>query len=388
METDAAAAAKAKKREYNREKQRIFQAKLVQQMLSLRDEVAALEAQLAQLHMASSQRDDDMSGYALSWKDVAAGLEEDCKLVVDENRRLRRQRHGQRELLKTLQAWVNVQTRHATALTAPTHTWRNVTLLASPESRVVGFDWITAHLYHNTEAVFQRYAFPSVAPEEISGDFAIDSTDPDVMQYVWRYQKEMDMPMEFVVECFRDNVWRSMMLGGFVVLHTEVLDNMPEKMIYRHTITSPDETVNYLGREYADGPDRVVFVGQNIHDDAIVPSGSRQRNRMAWVVLDRLTPCHTRVRILHLNSHFFTKDGYVSLDDEARFWGGDVSDAGDEHTKFVKFQRHVTVMGDDVARLCRNKFEGACYRQLKHDEDATPLAFNPCIACDAPHLVV
>ncbi|RHY52089.1 hypothetical protein DYB34_013916 [Aphanomyces astaci] len=169
-----------------------------------------------------------------------------------------------------------------------------------------------------------------------------------------------------------------------------VLDNMPDQMIYRHTITNPDETVNYLGREYNDGPDRVVFVGQNIHDDAIVPCGSRQRNRMAWVVLDRLTPCHTRVRILHLNSHFFTKHGYVSLEDEARYWGGDVG-TGDDASKLVKFQKHVTVMGDDVARLCRNKFENACASQLQQIDDPprapTVLDDSMCQPC-IPHLVM
>ncbi|RHY12304.1 hypothetical protein DYB25_005116 [Aphanomyces astaci] len=387
------AAAKAKKREYNREKQRIFQAKLVQQVVSLKDEVSVLEAQLAQLHLDKPSNivdDVGLSANALSWKDVAAGLQDDTNRIVDINRRLRRERHSQKELLKTLQAWVNVQIRHSTTLCAPTHTWRNVTLLASPESRAVGYDWITAHLFYNTEAIFQRHAFPSVAPEEISGDFSIDITDPDAMQYVWRYQKEMDMPLAFVATCFRDNVWRSMMLGGFVIIHTEVLDNMPDQMIYRHTITNPDETVNYLGREYNDGPDRVVFVGQNIHDDAIVPCGSRQRNRMAWVVLDRLTPCHTRVRILHLNSHFFTKHGYVSLEDEARYWGGDVG-TGDDASKLVKFQKHVTVMGDDVARLCRNKFENACASQLQQIDDPprapTVLDDSMCQPC-IPHLVM
>ncbi|KAF0689655.1 Aste57867_18892 [Aphanomyces stellatus] len=349
--------AKMKKRLYNREKQRLFQARLVHQNVSLKDEVSVLEAQLAHLKATTADRPIEKSE-ALPWKEVAAGLREETFRAVHTNRKLRSEREVQKALVEILEAWVKTQTRHAAALTAPARTWRNVTLLASPESRAVGYDWITAHLHHNLQAVFQRYEFPSVTSAEISGDFDIDLTDLDVVQYVWRYQKEMDLPLEHVAASFRDHVWRSMMLGGFVILHTEVLDGMPDHMVYRHTITNPDETVNYLGREYAD-QDRVVFLGQNIHDDEILPSGSRQRNRMAWVVLDRIGPSRTRARILHLNSHYFTKDGYVSLDEEASYWGCDLSHVI-APLKIAKFREHVSMMGYDVARLCRNKFESAC----------------------------
>ncbi|CAK4080511.1 unnamed protein product [Aphanomyces euteiches] len=364
--------AKLKKRQYNREKQRLFQARLVNQMVSLKDEVASLEAELRRLKLepVNGSRSD-----ALPWKEVATGLREETFRALHTNRQLRGKHQEQKELIEMLKAWVNIQTRHGATLSSPSRTWRNVTLLASSRSRSMGYEWITAHLYLNTEAVFQRYAFPSVQSEEISGDFDIDFANPDEIQYIWRYQKEVDLPLELVADSFRDHVWRTMMLGGFVILHTEVLDGMPDQMIYRHTITNPSETVNYLGREYRE-EGRVVFVGQNIHDDEILPSGSLQRNRMAWVVLERLAPCRTRARILHLNSHYFTKQGYVTMDEEAQLWGCDLSFTPDDK-KISVFQQHVSRMGYDVAYICRSKFESAC--SLGATSYCTSQASSPCI---------
>ncbi|EQC32263.1 hypothetical protein, variant [Saprolegnia diclina VS20] len=340
-----------RKRLYIRYKQRAYRQKIVSEIEALQAEAAVLERHVARL-TAKKQ--------LLSWKDVAVGLKDDVVIARRSTTTLEAKRKAYLDVISAMAKWIAIQKGIQTPPSLRP-TWRNVTLVSNATSRKLGFDWITKNVHFHTDKMLETFKFPSpMAPKSLL-DFYVDAADAECLQYVLRCQQDLPIPLEYVVPAIRDNVvsfligalWnyedREMQENFTEPLDMELLQEPDDRMRYTRNVLSGEESIYYLTREFRT-PNRVTFVGQNIHEDELLPKSQRQCNRNFWFVLDRLGPAMTRLRVLYTTSHYFTANGYVSLDDEARYWGCDLSTTHDTK-KAAVFHRHATDVGTEFARL-------------------------------------
>ncbi|KAF0705626.1 hypothetical protein As57867_006975, partial [Aphanomyces stellatus] len=264
-------------------------------------------------------------------------------------------------LAETMKRWV-VQACHVPISLGESPARHKVTLAAHPAARRLGFDWITQQMYYNRDRVLALF------------HDTIDDTNPDCLQYVWRWQREIDAPLEVVRDKFAranvdgqmrgSNIWPTTPVpaaAAVEALDDEALSSLNAR--YVHTLWNPHRApVHFLSREF-NTPDQSVFVAQCIHDDECFPSTRAIRDRSLWylvhtsstcvwymvgdrqtlsrLVLDRVGPSTTMLRAVTLNSHAFTKHCYVPLEQEMQGWGCDVGHVATDQGKMVLFGAHV-----------------------------------------------
>ncbi|OQR99499.1 hypothetical protein THRCLA_06495, partial [Thraustotheca clavata] len=126
------------------------------------------------------------------------------------------------------------------------------------------------------------------------------------------------------------------------LLHDEVLDTVCGTS-YAHTVREfPNETVNFLTREFQPNANRIIFVGQNIHQDELVESSKYCRNRMFWYVIDRINPNKTILRNLDVISHYFTQEGPVPFNIEASILGCTLPSTASETQQIDIYTKYTT----------------------------------------------
>ncbi|OQR87048.1 hypothetical protein ACHHYP_09582 [Achlya hypogyna] len=340
-------------REYNREKQQLYVHQKKSEIEQLRQLAESLERDLAARHGTVA---------ALSWKDVSLGLQEECQLALSSNRLLRQQKAAYTEFVKLLARSMDAPPGLPQSVRSelPIFALRKLALLATPECRQIGFDWLTHLVFQNTDWILERYPFTD-APDE----FVVDHSNPDCLQYVWRNQRLVaDTPFEVVVDAVQQHVVAKISMTGLTdeqqaVSHmrTRALD--PE-MLRGTTITyacatfhddPPANGSKLLFRRYF-GRDRFVAVGQTIPEDEALPSTrALHRKSIYWCVAYRAGSA-ARVRTVLLSSHSCTLDGRcVSLRDEARAWGCD-ADGPDGDAVLATFLRQVHTKAAAVGATC------------------------------------
>ncbi|OQR98309.1 hypothetical protein ACHHYP_08775 [Achlya hypogyna] len=308
--------AKERRRVYQRHKQRQYRSRESAEVASLKTLVAELELTVARL--------TDELPTPLPWADVAAALRDEATLTTHKNKALKAQLNEYQELVVVMTTWVTKHIPIQKSLPAAAYSWRNATLFANREARKLGFDWITKHLFHNTERMLHDKGFPALGTRD---DFAIDMSDPDFFEYTWRHQVAMAVPFEVAVGAFRQfmahfvsgGVWSQ---GMCTHLDNDLLQEVSPALSYTRIASSARESINFLSREF-DGPQQCVFVCQNIPHDERLPPSEEQCNRRLWIVLDRVGPNETRVRVLYVNSHGFDAAGPFDLAREAAYWNYD-----------------------------------------------------------------
>ncbi|KAF0699655.1 Aste57867_9800 [Aphanomyces stellatus] len=355
-------AAAAKKRVRERLKMQRYRQRLVDKAVVLKEQVHELEDQLAALAVRRRMS-------ALPWEIVADVMREERCISALTQSSLQTQCEVHTTIIHAMKRWVAKAMSIPSSPSNTSQSWHHVTLMAHPASRKLGFDWITQRLFHSTDYMLERMAFPSSDFDGILGDFTIDGSNPDCFQYVWRSQIDVIAPLEAVRDLFARPNLRDQMTGNrpTVGVHPTALTMKDHELLhdigatYVHSRWSAATHVHFLAREF-NQPHRCVLVAQNIHADECLPSmPPNHRHRTIWLVLDRVAPDRTRVRALCINSHTLARDaGHVSLQDEARTWGCDVSSIHDETTQVQRFNQHVREIADrngsSFYRRMRDKF--------------------------------
>ncbi|KAF0697511.1 Aste57867_11821 [Aphanomyces stellatus] len=342
---------------YNRNLLREKRCKYLSERQHLLEELASLQEQLAAKQEAA----------LLPWRDVVEGLKDECELQEHISKDLLRKYRTNKEVFRFLSKWANqpIAPEMVQQPIRMKESWRNVSLLHDPNVRRLGMDWITQQLFHNTDRMFQQHGIPATTD---LNDFSVDGSNPESLSYVWRYQHEFDMSFEPFCDILRDTVQEFVMGSMWNSRFSCFLDeSLLAHTQYARSIRSADEAVNYLVREFI-GVDRAVFVGRNILEDESLPPSHRQSHRIFWYALERVSPTRTKLRILILKSQDFTQGGgNVSLDDEARYWGCDLSSCMD-HLKLQTFRAHAATAGRSL--LARGMFEMEM-RMLDYHDDGT-----------------
>ncbi|OQS00298.1 elongation factor 3 [Thraustotheca clavata] len=311
-------------REYNRGKQQLYVHQKKSELEHLRAVVQSLENKL-QHQQEKAQR--------LSWKDIAMALQDDLQLTISNNQMLRQQRAAYDEFIKFLVKYINLRP-YDLPIEPPIFALRKIPLVAPPECRQLGFDWLTQLVYQNTEMILQRYPFTDERDE-----FIVDHSNVDCMQYIWRSQRDIYVPFDIAIKVAQEHVVDKISFTNLTDeeqqlsdVHIEPLDSnmLQGTSITYSCVTFWNEPASIgsklLFRRYY-SYDRFIAVGQTISQDETIPSKRPMyRKSIYWLIVDNINPTHCHVRSLLLTSQSFLLNGHcVSLHDEALTWGCDLS---------------------------------------------------------------
>ncbi|ETV64484.1 hypothetical protein H257_18638, partial [Aphanomyces astaci] len=95
----------------------------------------------------------------LLWHEVARSLADLRMLSESQNQALKAQLVEHEALVREMYHWT--ATYHIKpSLDHNRTSWRHASLLNDPATRKLGKEWITEHMFHNTDAIFHQYGFP------------------------------------------------------------------------------------------------------------------------------------------------------------------------------------------------------------------------------------
>ncbi|KDO29047.1 hypothetical protein SPRG_06102 [Saprolegnia parasitica CBS 223.65] len=296
---------KYNKRTYNRERQRMLQLERIKELSSLKQQIADLEKTMAGLSgkLPALARVASTATGPLSWRDIAGALNEATLDSSALHASLRRKVARQDELVRHMSKWVTSMLRVEKPLDFADAFWKNISLTADPDARKLGCEWIADHLFHNTDKTFQQCGFPDPSCLAELHHFNLVVDEHERCQYGWNKQRLLPVSFENASRAFQKiHVDNSMGLGQRDFLDSDLLQTDAKRIDYsRHSFVLPDRNgprvdwENWLCGEYL-AQDRYVFVMRSIHTDPKYPIGTVQRNRMTWVVVDRIGPMTTRTR--------------------------------------------------------------------------------------------
>ncbi|KAF0692640.1 Aste57867_16297 [Aphanomyces stellatus] len=327
-----------RKRLYFREKKRMQRKEIRDEAAYLKNRVTELEAMLqdsttsasteATKEQAASSRREDKS--MLTWREIAQVFRDEFNQTISENQALVLKAQAYRTLLSDMRQWVEVNLTHEQrTLGNDTSmvTWRNTTLFAAPDSRAMGKEWITQHMYHNTTAMFQRHGFPALDQNLYSIDVASDGAN-----VVHRCQNTVNFSATVLLDMYRRHICEILMvdgardnIGSTVVESTDA--TWLHHVVSRHA--SPEVSHLLVGEFHQ--PGRTVVVAQQItHDEGFVHypgDGFRQRKRMVWMEVTATGPTQCKARHLHLFAPSLSTNGeMIPFDEEARTGGFEMMD--------------------------------------------------------------
>ncbi|KAF0690575.1 Aste57867_18022 [Aphanomyces stellatus] len=253
----------------------------------------------------------------LPWNEVARAMTDDSALSISQKQALVSQLREHHETLQELHAWVHRITRPLNALQS---TWRDMTLPAHPQTRVLAMEWIAKRMFLQREAMFHAHGFPpwnAPPQDDIWCDMDISFVENAVLYVARRHHVE-----DISLEAMRDKVRRNplgQLLVGNTTKHINTLVESSDNSSLHVTMCPNGDSVRVLCAEMTHGRDHVTFVMQEIVDDETSCDVARRRqNRTVWFDHYRMPDGRTRHQILVMFSHsFIRRDEPLNLVEEA-----------------------------------------------------------------------
>ncbi|KAH9080768.1 hypothetical protein Ae201684P_012908 [Aphanomyces euteiches] len=318
--------------------------RMIQYREDKKEEKAMLERSLARLEQMKANL---TNGSKLSWKEVAKALFDHRHLAESHRNMLKSKVVEQEKLLRAMHSWVQRQVPIYSSPDNSRATWRNVMLLASPESRSMGKQWILQHMYHHAERIFKQYEFPPMeSNEEIVYDLDYSRTEDAGFRSVFRNQVELAVPLEAAVAAAHETL---LSLQIFVPHYTPDIPMLlaeQDRNTKQYAFVTPrDELVNVLCGEFRSNDKCVIVVKQIQDDESLVKCPRwRQRLRMIWCEFRQLADGRVKRRVVSITSQSVTGNGIVSLDEDAEELGVSLEDGFPTRMK-QELDKHIRARG-------------------------------------------
>ncbi|RHY41753.1 hypothetical protein DYB34_008191 [Aphanomyces astaci] len=140
----------------------------------------------------------------LPWKDVAKALSESAREALVLQLSLRKDLDLNREVFQRLATWMEPSMPWGVSNTS----LARMPLVAHPEARRHGLDWLTQLVFHNTDAILDKYQFPPIDPTtrhhrpyfDILAHANADSSVSVVCQYMRTFHGAMDDVVRLVYQ--------------------------------------------------------------------------------------------------------------------------------------------------------------------------------------------
>ncbi|KDO26197.1 hypothetical protein SPRG_08559 [Saprolegnia parasitica CBS 223.65] len=333
------------RRKLHRQRIRDYRRSKVLELQHLQKEAAALQAHIARLQ-GPKKRGPSRQDCQLPWREVAMALRDAADASQACNASLKTKLHKHRELLRAMTSWVSAMSSVQRFPNANAATWRNICLFKSDESRRLGFEWMTNHMLHHTNAVLDECAFPTAplhATEHADYmDLHISWDDAGRYRLFQRHQTIMHTSLESITHALH-----RMYISDRVSVANIAKEDLDTQFLndsgrYSRTQEWSANPLHFLRRQFTEPGHRSIIVGQNILEDEKYPVGKYICDAQAWIVVTQLAPGVILYQNYYTAEQLHTKDG-VALPLEDDVW----STALSLHTlptlaaKQRAFERHV-----------------------------------------------
>ncbi|RHY54700.1 hypothetical protein DYB30_009616 [Aphanomyces astaci] len=246
----------------------------------------------------------------LSWTHVAAALKADMLDLSYVNRSLKKSIQMHTQTANLLSLWVSHQSLHAPKPTTTRETWQSSHLmLGDPALRKTACEWISKQMVHNTPQAMADIPFPFDADDQIHVHVLDD--DDGVVRTKVMAQFMLPFPRDQVTNA----VWTAE--GSFCATQLDVFDCNTEDVGHGPRRIQL-KTLSYLSSTTSD--ESIMTLRTIVQDDAH-PTDKKTwlMETKMWIVMEQWGPQYTRVRTFFTMTQPFTKRGFVSVEEYARF---------------------------------------------------------------------
>ncbi|OQR96487.1 hypothetical protein THRCLA_07268 [Thraustotheca clavata] len=254
---------------------------------------------------------------ALSWRDIALALleaENESKATLEDlqiqHREMQQTMNSALALASTLTCRSNVPSPNRP------FAFLNATLAADATARRLGMDWLSQHLYHNTDLMLNYAMFPAVGNDTYT--LVRDCSD-GLYDVLSRIQINYNRSLEDTFSALKPRLW-SILRGETLPFYSEFLDpeitaSIDPDMLYRRMVNSPGESVYFVAREFR-STDRIVLVLGNFANDELHAPNKRWTPSLLWAVVERQGPNQTRVRLVMFNGPYVVNNKTLTWEEE------------------------------------------------------------------------
>ncbi|KAF0719749.1 Aste57867_821 [Aphanomyces stellatus] len=370
---------KMKRRTYMRNMMRHYHKERKMEVVYLKNLQDELERDLKQLCSKVRDENRSLSTTTLSWKDVAQALRDDHSRAVSDQEDLKTDVVEIQALARDMQRWVALQTAVPAFPNSDLPTWRHVSLLSHPRSRALGKEWITQHMYHNTDRMFQQYGLPPPGAAHIEFfEFIMDHPSSarapeDGFEYIHRHQFLSKMPPDVILATYRHRLCALLLVDRHEArpsLQDTLRCEVDGPVAMHQLVTSQSEQINLLSGEFHEAT-RSVFVAQQIQDDESMGDARRrhpQRNRSLWVEVRPQADGGAVVRVVYLYSQLFHGNKTpCALVDEGKYWDFDATASPP-----ARFRQHAAATASTFLPMAQGRVRSFVESQTIKQEAGTP----------------
>ncbi|KAF0714268.1 Aste57867_3983 [Aphanomyces stellatus] len=314
---------KAKRRLYDRKKQK----KKLAEVKMLQNLIQDLSVKAGELKYFKQSM--------LPWKDIAISLGRESADAYDANRMLRGELFQVENLAMEMGKWV-VAMQSPPVPHAPKiqHTcWRYTSLPKSDAARLMGFDWITQHLYHNIDRFVDQCRFPS----HFERHFSIHAEFVDDTHLVDQCAQRVEpVSLDVAASILHNTIFQYP--GHDKVLETPGADM--HYVRYKAAVGQDFFFENTLMREFRDAK-RYIIVVHVISDDDKHPNVGVRRDWTQWYMAEAVDATHTVIREGMRWYGLRTAKRCLSIEESTAKYGPLLASLPTEEAKLAKYEAYL-----------------------------------------------
>ncbi|KAH9117692.1 hypothetical protein LEN26_012515 [Aphanomyces euteiches] len=321
---DIRAAKRLHKQIYNRERLR-------QKSLVYKNEVQALNEEIAHLERCVETVKFDKTITLLSWKDVANVFKEQRGMSEEQLKSLKKQVSAMSRLRYVRTRCSNLMSVIPQRFPNPsTLTYKATSLMEDESLRLTGLEWISKRLYYNLDPWIER----SRLPASNESYFRVDVRQTDESFVLEEYKQRVEqMSLAHAAACLETIYFESTEDDEIEVDDSRVMRYLRYPSWYGKAQNHSFHE-KMLIRVFKEKSRYIIFT-HSISDDAKYPD-KIYGDWTAWVVAEELSPTHTVIRNGFVMHGARTSDGYLKLEEECPF----LEQYTDEDVKFTKFEQY------------------------------------------------
>ncbi|KAF0700841.1 Aste57867_8640 [Aphanomyces stellatus] len=338
---------KLQRRIYLRNMKRVYRNEEAQVRLYLSQQAQQLEVVLAPiLQRQKGRQAKGETSTSLAWKEIADALNGEVSLSKSQQKALKVQVRDYAQLLHDMAKWVDMHSTLQSTMGHDVATWRDCTLLSTPQSRQLGKEWIAKRMFYNTDSMFQGNGFAAIDSDDRMDLDLRFTFEESGYSAVYRDQFEVSGSFDELVVYMRLIV---LGIGCFIPQYSPdiplILHEVDGNISQQAFLTPTNEQVNALVAEYRT-ENRCIMVFRQIQDDEawVSDTGHHIRNRTGWFDAHRLANGKVRFRALSFHYQPYTRNaGCLPLDQDAIAYGIDLGDCPTQAVKEARFEHFIRI---------------------------------------------
>ncbi|EQC37466.1 hypothetical protein SDRG_05069 [Saprolegnia diclina VS20] len=243
-----------------------------------------------------------IKGTQLPWQDIALALRETSETSIVENRELRARVSKTARNVERLCRWFqSMQAPQRLPGYVSDGAWLDVTLVAEPLTRQLGYDWVGKQLYHSTSARLSPRLFPHVYEDSIKVEWGVRGRKLVLQKVIHASQEIVAKAIWAANRAVSTDALPEADRGSIEVLHDERTST--ERCSYvKETFHCPSEMRDHCSRAFHkrfDEPDRIIIAYRTISRDDVHPGPRDPEESLEWNEIRRISATSCLLRTVN-----------------------------------------------------------------------------------------